>query len=83
VVAPASGGPLDLVRPGDNGLLYPPGDTSALRGCVTTLTADAALRVRMGERAHRSVRDRTWDVICDELIGHYRSVAALPLRSAA
>lgn len=83
VVAPASGGPLDLVRPGEVGLLYPPGAPSALRRCVTTLVADAALRARMGERAHRSVRDRTWDVICDELIGHYRSVVALPVWSAA
>lgn len=83
VVAPASGGPLDLVRPGDNGLLYPPGDISALRGRVATLVADPALRARMGERAHRSVHGRTWDMICDELIGHYRSVVALPVRSVA
>jgi phosphatidylinositol alpha 1,6-mannosyltransferase len=87
VVAPASGGPLDLVRAGHNGLLYAPDDTAALRSCVETLAAGgadgAAVRARMGERAHRSVRGRSWEVLGDELIGHYRSVAASPLWSAA
>lgn len=83
VVAPASGGPLDLVRPGHNGLLYPPDDTAALRSSVAALAAQPAMRARMGECAHRSVRGRTWDVVCDELIGHYRSISAPPMWSAA
>jgi phosphatidylinositol alpha 1,6-mannosyltransferase len=83
VVAPACGGPLDLVRPGYSGLLYAPDDTTALRSSVAALAADAGARARMGERAHRSVRGRTWDAICDELIGHYRSIVTAPVRSAA
>jgi phosphatidylinositol alpha 1,6-mannosyltransferase len=74
VVAPASGGPLDLVRPGHNGLLYPPDDPDAMRAAVATLAADAALRTTMGGHARLSVHGRDWPGICDELIGHYQAV---------
>jgi phosphatidylinositol alpha 1,6-mannosyltransferase len=74
VVAPASGGPLDLVRPGHNGLLYPPDDPEALRAAVATLAADAPLRTRMGGHARLSVHGRGWAGICDELLGHYEAV---------
>lgn len=75
VVAPDSGGPRDLVRPGENGLLFAPGDGADLYACVDALAADAGLRVRMGERAHASVRDRTWERVNDALVGHYRELA--------
>jgi phosphatidylinositol alpha 1,6-mannosyltransferase len=74
VVAPASGGPLDLVRPGHNGLLYPPDDPGAMRAAVATLAADASLRTRMGGHARLSVHGRDWAGICDQLIGHYEAV---------
>jgi phosphatidylinositol alpha 1,6-mannosyltransferase len=74
VVAPASGGPLDLVRPGHNGLLYPPDDPAALRAAVAALTADASLRTRMGGHARLSVHGRDWGGICDQLLGHYEAV---------
>lgn len=74
VVAPASGGPLDLVRPGHSGLLYPPGDPSALRAAVAALAADPALRTRMGGHARLSVHGRDWSAVCDELLGHYDAV---------
>jgi phosphatidylinositol alpha 1,6-mannosyltransferase len=74
VVAPAAGGPLDLVRPGVNGLLFTPSDGTALRAAVSTLVADPVMRTRMSESAFRSVRGRTWDTVCDELLGHYAQV---------
>ncbi|MDN3354036.1 glycosyltransferase family 1 protein [Actinomadura sp. DC4] len=74
VVAPASGGPLDLVRPGHNGLLYPPDDPAALRAAVATLVADPVLRTRLGGHARLSVYGRDWAGICDELLGHYDAV---------
>ena len=74
VVAPASGGPLDLVRPGHNGLLYPPDDPAAMRAAVATLAADAVLRTRLGGHARLSVYGRDWTGICDELLGHYAAV---------
>ena len=43
VVAPAEGGPLDLVRHRENGYLYPPDDMGQLQGAVRRLVGDAAL----------------------------------------
>jgi phosphatidylinositol alpha 1,6-mannosyltransferase len=74
VVAPASGGPLDLVRHGDNGWLYPAGKPWLLRGGVETLIASPSLRRDMGVRALASVGGRTWQARFDDLMGHYESV---------
>ncbi len=83
-VAPAAGGPLDLIRPGVNGLLFPPSDGDALRAAVMSLAADATGRARMGEAALRSVRARTWEAVCDQLLAHYtEAVHGSPLRRAA
>jgi phosphatidylinositol alpha 1,6-mannosyltransferase len=76
VVAPACGGPLDLVRPGDNGLLYPPGDEAALRAAVAGLAADPATRTRLGLAARAGVDGRTWEALGDQLVGHYRRAIA-------
>ncbi|WP_207401214.1 glycosyltransferase family 4 protein [Actinomadura roseirufa] len=74
VVAPAAGGPLDLVRPGVNGLLYSPDDGSELRAAVCTLVDDVRTRRRMAVQAAESVGGRDWDTVCEELMGHYRDV---------
>ena len=85
VIAAAAGGPLDLVRHGETGWLWPGADPGLLRDQVASLAADPALRAEMGARARSSVLDRGWDRIGDELLGHYRSVLADPVtaRSAA
>ncbi|MFI0374181.1 glycosyltransferase family 4 protein [Actinomadura sp. 1N219] len=75
VVAAAAGGPLDLVRPGVNGLLFAPDDGDGLRAAVSALAADAELRRRLGSGALASVEGRGWDVVCEELFGHYRQVS--------
>ncbi|WP_232835625.1 glycosyltransferase family 4 protein [Actinocorallia populi] len=83
-VAPAAGGPLDLVQAGVNGLLFPPSDGAALRAAVTALVTDEPARARMGEAALRSVRSRTWEAVCDQLLTHYSEVLhGAPLRRAA
>ncbi|MBP2703191.1 glycosyltransferase family 1 protein [Microbispora sp. RL4-1S] len=74
VVAAAAGGPLDLVRPGVNGLLYPADSPSLMREAVLRLVEDAPYRAGMGERARRSVLDRTWAHTCAGLVGHYEEV---------
>lgn len=72
VVAPASGGPLDLVAHGVTGLLVPPDDADAVAEAVARLT-DPGLRERMGLAARLAVADRTWTALGDELVGHYRA----------
>ncbi len=86
VVAPAAGGPLDLVSEGVTGFLVPPGDGGALAAAVRRLAADRRLRSAMGEAARRRVLGRSWSALVDELIGHYEAVLgaeAAPDRMAA
>ncbi|MFI6854422.1 glycosyltransferase family 4 protein [Streptomyces sp. NPDC050416] len=76
VVAPAAGGPLDLVAHGRTGLLVPPRDASAVRDAVRALAADAGLRTAFGAAGRATVEGRTWAAVGDQLIGHYASVLA-------
>jgi phosphatidylinositol alpha 1,6-mannosyltransferase len=78
VVAPASGGPLDLVDPGVTGVLVRPDDAAAVAAAVADLAADRNLRERMGLAARVTVARRTWSALGDELIGHYRAALGLP-----
>ncbi|MGW0336439.1 glycosyltransferase family 4 protein [Streptomyces sp. NPDC003011] len=76
VVAPAVGGPLDLVAHGRTGLLVPPRDAAAVRDAVWALAADPALRTAYGTTARAAVEGRTWTAVGDQLTGHYGSVLA-------
>ena len=74
VVAPAAGGPLDLVDDGVTGYLVPPADPDAFADAVARLAADPALRAAFGAAGRRKVLGRTWMALTDELIGHYAAV---------
>ncbi|MEV0741340.1 glycosyltransferase family 1 protein [Streptomyces sp. NPDC050549] len=76
VVAPAAGGPLDLVAHGRTGFLFPPRDESAVTDAVRTLAADPALRAEYGTAARAMVEGRTWAAVGDQLIAHYGDVLA-------
>ncbi|MEU1039966.1 glycosyltransferase family 1 protein [Streptomyces sp. NPDC005907] len=83
VVAPAAGGPLDLVEHGRTGLLVPPRDPAAVRDAVWSLAADPALRTAYGRTGRAAVEGRTWADVGDELIGHYADVLAARTAVAA
>ena len=74
VIAPAAGGPLDLVADGVTGYLVTPGDPGALTAAVAALAADPAARARFSAAARRRVLGRTWSALTDELIDHYDAV---------
>ncbi|MEE1751491.1 glycosyltransferase family 4 protein [Streptomyces sp. SP18CS02] len=74
VVAPAAGGPLDLVDHGRTGLLVAPHDADALRDAVATLAADPGRRTAYGRAGRAAVEGRTWAVVGDQLLGHYAEV---------
>ncbi|MEN3362071.1 MAG: phosphatidylinositol alpha 1,6-mannosyltransferase [Mycobacteriales bacterium] len=76
VIAPATGGPLDLVRHGENGWLWSGADPDLLADQVSSLLADPVLRETMRLRARASVLGRGWDSIGDELLAHYAAVLA-------
>lgn len=71
VVAPAAGGPLDIVKPGVTGLLFDPARDGALRESVGGLIADSAMRERMGVSARHKMESRGWAPVVDQLIGYY------------
>jgi phosphatidylinositol alpha 1,6-mannosyltransferase len=83
VVAPAAGGPLDLVQPGVTGTLVPPGDGAAIAAAVAMLAVDEPRRKEYGAAARAYAEGRGWAVIGDELIGHYEAVLARRGRLAA
>ncbi len=78
VVAPAAGGPLDLVTPGVTGTLVPPGDEAAVADAVAALVTDPIRRKEYGEAAREWATGRGWDAVGDELISHYDAVLAGP-----
>lgn len=81
VVAPRSGGPVDVVADEVAGFLYSPGDPRELSGFVGRLVDDALLRRRMSRSARLSVADRSWRAVNDALVEHYREACGVPARA--
>ena len=74
VVAPDAGGPRDLVAPFRTGVLLPATDfESGLSRSVDQLLGQ---RQRYSLAARRSVVNRSWPRICDQLLAHYDAVRA-------
>jgi phosphatidylinositol alpha 1,6-mannosyltransferase len=80
VVAPRSGGPVDVVDDGETGFLYRPGDGAELAAYVGRLATDRPLRVAMGVTARHRVLGRSWVVVNQLLLQHYRDVLGHPTR---
>ena len=74
VVAPRSGGPVDVVDDRVTGFLYEPGDGADLAVMVRRLHDDTRLRRRMGRDARAAVAGRSWQAVNDRLVAHYRDV---------
>ncbi|MEO3937018.1 glycosyltransferase family 1 protein [Dermatophilaceae bacterium Soc4.6] len=80
VVAVGAGGLLDLVDNSRTGWLYEPGDLGGLRAHVADLAGDRRKREAMGAAAHESVRHRTWESVCADLVEHYEAVRSVRAR---
>jgi len=76
VVAPAAGGPLDLVQHGLNGFLWSPTRRDTFVESVHELVTNYSVRDLCSRNARASVLDRTWDSVMSELVGHYRAVSS-------
>ncbi|WP_328402988.1 glycosyltransferase family 1 protein [Streptomyces sp. NBC_00390] len=74
VIAPAAGGPLDLVDHGRTGLLVRPHDVDSVTSAVAHLAAAPALREAYGQAGRLAVEGRTWAAVGDMLLDHYADV---------
>lgn len=86
VVAPAAGGPIDLVAPGLDGELYDPDAPQALRRAVLGLLGDPDAAARMGSAGRLRVEGTTWEAVGDELLAHHdtaRTIGAVPTATRA
>ncbi|MCL2471512.1 MAG: glycosyltransferase family 1 protein [Propionibacteriaceae bacterium] len=77
VVATGKGGPIDLIDHGHWGYLYPPGDLTAMRSYVEQLVGDADLRRQFSRAGREFTSNRTWPLLCDQLIGYYEEAIAM------
>jgi len=82
VVAPAVGGPLDLVDPGRTGLLHDPGDPRSLRRTVAALVGDPDLRAALSRAGAEAVGSRGWDALVDELVDRHYAELLRPALTA-
>lgn len=71
VLAPARGGPLDLIADGCTGLLFDPDRAGSLQEQAIRLADDPGLRERLGAAAHERVRDKSWSRLVERLTEHY------------
>jgi glycosyltransferase involved in cell wall biosynthesis len=65
VIATDVGSVREMVEPDSSALIVPPGDDAALAASLKTLSRDAALRTRLGQRGREIVNQRfRFDVMC-------------------
>jgi phosphatidylinositol alpha 1,6-mannosyltransferase len=82
-VAPAAGGPLDLIEHGRSGLLYAAHDPSAFRETVAAVVRDEPLRRRLSSTALVQVRGRTWSETVARLVSEHYAAVLSPMEPAA
>src|SRR5699024_7011 len=78
VVAPAVGGPVDLVGHGSTGFLFDPEAPGDLHRHVRELVASPSLRATMGAAGREAIRDRSWSSLTEQLVRHYERVVTTP-----
>lgn len=76
VVTARSGGPLDLVTHGENGLFFAPDDPQDFANQVAHLWARPALARQMGQQARAAALRRSWAQVLDGLLADYQQVVA-------
>jgi glycosyltransferase involved in cell wall biosynthesis len=79
VVATTAGGTPEAVTDGETGLLVPPADPAALAAAIRRLGEDEPLRLRLGQAAARTARERFgFDRYIARLEALYAGLASRP-----
>ena len=71
-IAPARGGPIDLIDASHTGWLYEPGNLAGMRAHVRDLLGDDFKRATFARKAREAVEHRTWETTCNQLVTHYQ-----------
>ena len=71
VIAARTGGVLDTVEDGVNGLFFDPQQPQEIRRQVLRLRDDSALREQLAENALQHARSRSWRATMDQLVDYY------------
>lgn len=74
VIASAVKGHTDLIRDGENGLLYPYGDAKVFSRCVERLMLNAILRQKIRERAAHEVAQYELSVVFPQIMAKYQGI---------
>ncbi len=76
-VASATGGILDVIRSGVNGLMAPPGDVQALQNALKTLLLDPTLAAQLGRQARQDAHQNySMERTVQDYVQLYRSLLA-------
>jgi len=76
VVAPARGGVMDTVIPGETGYLFEPGNVEDIADQALRLVEDEQLRSRMSARARSEAEARSWGGIFQQLFADYAETSS-------
>ena len=74
IVASRVGGIPDLVKHGENGLLVPPANPSALEQAISDLLSDKPSRKRMGETGKRMCRPYSAEAMVEQIDDLYKAL---------
>ncbi|GGM71439.1 hypothetical protein GCM10010106_17130 [Thermopolyspora flexuosa] len=72
-----------LVRPGRNGLLFPPGDVAALADALALILGDAGTAERMGEAGREIIARHDIEATLDAFEALYRGSTTIPAAEPA
>ncbi len=72
VIAPRSGGPVDQVASGQNGLLFESQSLEALIAQTLHCVSDPSYMRRLGVAARAYAESQGWSAVMDELLGEYK-----------
>jgi glycosyltransferase involved in cell wall biosynthesis len=79
-VGARAGGVPDVIRHGENGLMFTPGDLGDLTEQLRRLLTDDVLRRRLGRRAREDMEGHGWRASTEALVGYYQEAIRVQKR---
>jgi glycosyltransferase involved in cell wall biosynthesis len=77
VIAANTGGVLDIIRDGKNGLLFDPARPAEIADLVRRFQQEPGLRAQLTEQGLRHAHSRAWQATMDQLIDYYQLAVRL------